>query len=416
MNYRHPRPTTGIAPREGAITLSRRSAISRALLETVFARSFGAVCLIFGLQALPFAFEGQPAMNQAWAWIIGLALFGSLLLVTIAAATLGPTLPAAGALSTVYAAVIISWPFAAQNLTQVQPHVPWPWYLCNVAMAAAALAFTPRWATLYILGLATAYTLVRLTPPGGHATLLHAILDSGYTLILGVATLVIVSLLRQATTSVDRAQRAATRRYAETVKAHRNEVERLRIDALLHDGVLTTFLLAGEHDSPVDPAIAVNMAKNALAEITVTHTLDDAEKTAARRTALRARFDTAITEFGTAVELHTEGLDGHAVPADVVDDLYAATMQALMNSIQHAGPVSITRRITVTWHSTTLTITISDNGQGFDPTQATDRLGVRTSIIERTRNAGGTAHITSSPGNGTTITLTWSPPQSLEKL
>lgn len=141
-----------------------------------------------------------------------------------------------------------------------------------------------------------------------------------------------------------------------------------------------------------------------------------AEQAAARRTALRARFDTAITELGTAVELHTDGLDEHAVPPGVVDDLYAATMQALMNSIQHAGPGTITRRITVTWHETTITITISDNGQGFDPNRATERLGVRTSILERTLNAGGTAHITSSPGHGTTITLTWSPPQSLEKL
>jgi signal transduction histidine kinase len=353
-------------------------------------------------------------MNQAWAWTIGLALFGSLTVVVIAGAILWNSLPAAGILAAVYMVLIVSWPFAAINIDQTQLTVPWPWYLCNLAMAAAALAFTRRTAVFYVLAVATAYALVRLTPPGGSAGLLRAILDSGYTVVLGLATVIVISLLRRSTTDVDRTQTAATVRYAAAVREHRFEIERLRVDALLHDSVLTTLLMAGAKGDTLDPKLAVAMATNSLSQIHVNQSASHNDTPPAPLAALRSRFEKAIDELGVDVTLTTCSLEQHAVPTDVIEDLFAATMQALVNSIQHAGPGTITRSITITWDNNTVTIVISDNGQGFDTTTPTERLGVRHSILERTRNTGGTATIISHPGHGTTITLTWPKPPEHE--
>jgi signal transduction histidine kinase len=410
----HPgRSITAAAPRRRGSVRLRRAVISRARLETVVVRVNAVMCFIFGAQAVPFTFQGQPAMNQIWAWTVGLALFGSLAAVAITGFLPRYALHAAGVFAIVYAAIIVSWPFAAHNIAHVQPMVPWPWYLCNLAMAAAALAFTQRIAVLYILGVATAYALVRLTPAGGGANLMRAVLDSGYTLILGIAILITIVLLRRATTEVDRAQTAATTRYAAAVRERETEEERLRVDTLLHDGVLATLRMAGTPRTALHPALAVTMARNAITDLTVSeHTPTDPERTASLAD-LRHKFETSIAELRIDVTLDSHGLDQHNVPAAVVDDLFAATMQALMNSIQHAGPGSITRTLTITWDQETLTITIQDNGQGFDPNLPTDRLGVRKSILERTTHAGGTAHIHSHPGHGhghghgTTITLTW---------
>jgi signal transduction histidine kinase len=404
----HPgRSVTAAAPRRRGSVRLRRAVISRARLEAVVVRVNAVMCFVFGAQAVPFTFQGQPAMNQIWAWTVGLALFGSLTAVVITGFLPRYSLPAAGVFAVVYAAIIISWPFAAHNISHVQPMVPWPWYLCNLAMAAAAFAFTERIAVLYILGIATAYTLVRLTPAGGGANLMRAVLDSGYTLILGIAVLITIVLLRRATTAVDRAQTAATTRYAAAVRERETEEERLRVDTLLHDGVLAALRMAGTPLTTLHPSLAVTMARNALTDINVSeHIPTDAERTASLA-GLRHRFETSIAELGIDVALDSHGLDQHTVPAEVIDDLFAATLQALMNSIQHAGPGPITRTLTITWDHETLTITIKDNGQGFDPSISTGRLGVRKSILERTTHAGGTAHIHSHPGHGTTITLTW---------
>ena len=52
---------------------------------------------------------------------------------------------------------------------------------------------------------------------------------------------------------------------------------------------------------------------------------------------------------------------------------------------------------------------MSDDGRGFDPERAPiSRHGVSGSIIARMHDAQGQARIDSSPGAGTTVTLSWS--------
>ncbi|HSI26513.1 MAG TPA: hypothetical protein VK948_03815, partial [Aeromicrobium sp.] len=52
---------------------------------------------------------------------------------------------------------------------------------------------------------------------------------------------------------------------------------------------------------------------------------------------------------------------------------------------------------------------VRDRGVGFDPDSvAEDRMGIRTSITGRVERHGGTAEISSRPGDGTEVTLTMS--------
>jgi signal transduction histidine kinase len=55
----------------------------------------------------------------------------------------------------------------------------------------------------------------------------------------------------------------------------------------------------------------------------------------------------------------------------------------------------------------TVSIFVRDRGVGFDRVAVgSDRRGIADSIESRLRRAGGSATITSSPGNGTEIELT----------
>ena len=57
------------------------------------------------------------------------------------------------------------------------------------------------------------------------------------------------------------------------------------------------------------------------------------------------------------------------------------------------------------------TIVISDTGHGFDSASVpAARLGLRVSIQERVASVGGAVEVRTSPGEGTTIVLTWPRP------
>lgn len=78
--------------------------------------------------------------------------------------------------------------------------------------------------------------------------------------------------------------------------------------------------------------------------------------------------------------------------------------EALLNAARHARPSSIALRLHYT--DETVTLTIADDGCGFDPAHApagtTDHYGL-TTMRERAQQAGGRLTITSAPGQGTTV-------------
>jgi signal transduction histidine kinase len=55
-----------------------------------------------------------------------------------------------------------------------------------------------------------------------------------------------------------------------------------------------------------------------------------------------------------------------------------------------------------------LIVEVRDNGKGFNPERLPkDRLGISTSIKARMELIGGKAQVSSTPGNGTTVILSW---------
>jgi signal transduction histidine kinase len=87
-------------------------------------------------------------------------------------------------------------------------------------------------------------------------------------------------------------------------------------------------------------------------------------------------------------------------PASVEAALYFCCSEALQNAAKHGGP-GTTVTITASADDRTLTLTISDNGRGFDP--ATVGTGL-TNMTDRLSAIGGHLAIDPAPGRGTRIT------------
>ena len=104
----------------------------------------------------------------------------------------------------------------------------------------------------------------------------------------------------------------------------------------------------------------------------------------------------------TQIELATSGdapLDG------ALGELVLAAREAMVNAAKHAQSDEISVYAEV--EDAAVAIYVRDRGIGFDQAAvAADRRGIAESIEGRLRAAGGSATITSSPGNGTEVELT----------
>lgn len=97
------------------------------------------------------------------------------------------------------------------------------------------------------------------------------------------------------------------------------------------------------------------------------------------------------------------------LPAAKADAITAAVGAALDNVALHCGP-NAPAWVLVEEERDGVTVTVRDDGPGFAENRLVEakkegRLGIAQSIIGRVRDAGGTATVTSEPGNGTEIEL-----------
>jgi hypothetical protein len=257
------------------------------------------------------------------------------------------------------------------------------------------------------------YGFIHALPAGGGASWERSLLDSVYAIILGGAVLIIVTMLREASTSVDVAQATALDRYAVAVRHHATEVERVEVDAIVHDSVLTTLLSAANARTPEAKQIAATMAGNAMGH------LRDAARAPAdgpgtiTMSDVATRIVEASTGFPVPFEVRELSVGGSPVSATVGETVTAAATQAMVNSVQHGGDSSVSRWLRISdAPESGILVEVGDTGPGFDVAEVpTERLGVRVSILERVANAGGVARIDSSPGEGTVVSILWPAPE-----
>ncbi|MBN9619418.1 MAG: GAF domain-containing sensor histidine kinase [Actinobacteria bacterium] len=202
---------------------------------------------------------------------------------------------------------------------------------------------------------------------------------------------------------------------AATVAAQ--ETERRRVAADLHDGVsqvlagLTFHLSAAEVAlGDADLAFATEQVRAArrLADLAVGET----------RSAITGLHSPVIDDLGLAAGLASlahsipslhidvdaqEDLD---LPEHVVISLFRIAQEAVQNVVKHAAADKAELRLAR--HGRSLVLTVSDDGAGFDTSQAMPgahsgpRYGL-ASMAERVHLIGGRLRVNSQPGQGTTV-------------
>lgn len=168
--------------------------------------------------------------------------------------------------------------------------------------------------------------------------------------------------------------------------------------AHLHDSVLQTLALIQRQAK--DPRAVVQIARRQERELRqwlYGETTDEATLSQALAT---AALDIE-TDHGIDVDLVTVG------DCDLTAEVTAvvrAAREAMVNAARHSGVERVDVYAEV--DADQVSVYVRDRGVGFDPaTIDPDRMGIRGSIVERVRRAGGRAIIRSSPGEGSEVRL-----------
>lgn len=385
-----------------------RNPISRRQIETVASRSVALFGLASAVQVVPAVIEQSSGILFAWSVVMNVSIFGGLLAAVVASIAQRWVKAVNSYVALSWFFGVVTWPLAVIDPTPGAGR-PWLWYLCTVATAAAAIAW-PMWvAVAASLVLPGSYGVLRLSMAGGEAPLGLVTLDVIYAVLLGGVVVVIITLLRGAAGAVDLAQSTALDRYAHAVRQHATEVERVQVDAIVHDSVLTTLLSAARAHTPEAERLASRMATNAMGYLRGAATSSPDDSSVVSRCDVAERLRTAATNSAVPIEIRSSTLAESALPVQAAEALCSAAVQAMVNSAQHAGTSSVHRWVDVRDDPTgRFIVQVGDDGAGFElGTIPTERLGLRVSIIERVSNAGGSVVVDSHPGRGTVITLQW---------
>lgn len=283
---------------------------------------------------------------------------------------------------------------------------PWLQGINALPATLAAVAWRSRWSWAVALSQGPLVAIVQIK--SGSGLVIPAVLDGiGAVLFCSILTGIAVAVLHAADEQDEAASRA--REQAALDARRRTEERELgRIDAIVHNDIMSVLLTASRADAPPTLTDQAALALGSISTITDADQNAPTEYTASEVTALlRATLRDMGSDAEFTYELHG---DSH-VPGDAVAALAEALGEAIRNAAHHAGS-NATVRVTLVIEPDAVTLDIRDDGQGFSVRNvAATRLGIRVSIVERMASVpGGSGAVTARPGRGTHVALGWRRP------
>ncbi|WP_062300068.1 sensor histidine kinase [Demequina maris] len=314
-----------------------------------------------------------------------------------------PMLLIAGWTSMVFMAIQIAWPLMMKEPLLADDATPWTQGINAIHATAAAIAW-PRiagWVYPLVQGPVVAFTQMQVRDDAALEATLDGLGAIIYCLILcGVSIAMISAGDRQDAAAVHAREQAALEASRRT-----REAEQTRINAIVHDDVMSVLLAASR---PTPPDSLAEQARHAIASVdslvsgrTETRDYDPEEFVAVIRSTASAADPAIPVRYAVEGDL--------PLPAGVVAAFAEATAEALRNALGHGGP-DCEPRVECDVDDGSARVVVTDHGSGFAASRVSQRrLGIRVSILERMRTvAGGDADVESTPGVGTTVSLTWS--------
>lgn len=385
-----------------------QATFATARIDRLIGRALAAASVLLSVESgLNYVNQSQY-LNQPLSWILV-----SILWVTTAAFTYTFWFGSASyiylRIHALYMFVLLAaWPLMIREIpVDDGTFYPFLWWVVDTGWVAAAISFRLRWVIAYFVVLVIGIQGMFFMPIGGSHSVTQVLTDGLFTVLTNGSVAVIILMLRNAANATDKANAEAIQVAVLQAKAEAESKERQRLDALIHDSVLTALISATNAKTEPEAQAAADLAKSALEKLS---NLENSS-VAGAPVYCGDLFDSVIAaskRLDPELEVRKDCQTHFLVDKEVSVALTEAILQALQNSQLHAG-LKAQRELILKASANDLKIVLKDNGKGFRPNRVPKgRLGIRNSIVARVQNVGGTAYIVSSLGQGATVILEWS--------
>lgn len=382
------------------------SSAASSKLEQLIRRLFALTITLASVETFANAFgqfELLTLYGQATVWVL---LVTVMVIIASTWSRIGSDrfLYAYGALSFLY---MVSWPLAIMDPALLPSEFqPWIWWVIGMGVVAMGVVARPWISLLYLFLTTVIWFFLNTSYYGGGADPIVTLQDSTYIFLFGGTILGLFILVRDSVKKVDLANSAVIQAAVSQASTDATERERQRIDALVHDRVLNTLLLAAKAKSKEDEQSAAKLAREAIASLRQAQKDPDVSATVTQLGLFRA-LKRVAEQMNPKIEIDILSGGTEPIPQQVAQALTEATIQAIDNAGRHSKADSI-RLSLRSLERNGVRIELSDNGVGFRLDRIPrDRIGVKTSIFARLEAVRGRASVKSAPGEGTTVSLEW---------
>ena len=308
-----------------------------------------------------------------------------------------------------YLIAFIKYPVSVIDVAAL-PHgfQPWLWWATGTATMAMGMYLTKWWSVAFMVFMPVSWFFLRIQPVGGSGDIGSALIDSFYIILFSAAVLTLIGMLRAAAYRVDRKNDEAALAATTRATAIATDLERQKLDDLVHDQVLTTLILASKAQDAVSKKQAAQSAEAAILRLEAAANDQQLPMQDISVRSFLESLSSIVTRGYPDFEVSLAATEDYALPINVGMAFSDATIQAVTNSVQHAGK-KVKRELHLKADAKGLKIVVKDDGRGFRVSAIPkNRFGVRNSIRRRVTSVGGQVNIQSAPRKGATIVLTWS--------
>jgi two-component sensor histidine kinase len=381
------------------------STIALRRIDLLTGRVFTLGALLTGGETVVHAYNQSEYLNPLWLWpalafLVGALVYNFVNFWFLKANGIGYLIHGVA-----YAfAYLTWWQQAGAEFPTDDSITPWLWSAAGTASIAFGMFIPKIWAVGFMASVPIGWCVLHASTHGGQEDLPSLISDALYVSFFPGTLVVLVWLLRQAAIRADFSSDVALATELEQVTKETQIREQVRLDSILYTSVFDALKAAAKAKSAADYDRVVELSKDSLTKIAL------AENPGIEELSTMALFETLerlVARIDPDCSMSIRGSSLTFIPKDVASALSDAAVQALNNSIQHAG-AKATRSIHLKSGKRGVKLVISDDGLGFRPSRVPDQsLGFRFVIIKRVESVGGKVRIDSSPSNGTQIILEW---------
>lgn len=302
------------------------------------------------------------------------------------------------------------YPFSVAGISEFPDGFrPWLWWATGTATMAMGMYLSKWWSVLYLGFVPVSWFFLRVTPLGGAGDVGSAVLDGFYIVLFAAAVLTLIGMMKTAALAVDRKNDEAAEVATRRAEVDATELERQKLDDLVHDQVLTTLLLAAKTNSRETELLAAESATVAIERLQLTASDESGELQEISVGTFLDSLSGSLRRGFPDVEINLTKENDFPLPINVAIAIADASIQAMTNSVQHAGR-NAKRQIRLKAERQGLKVVVKDDGRGFRESKIPqNRLGVRNSIRRRMAAVGGDVVIDTAPRKGTAVILRWSP-------